>query len=268
MEAVAGERDRAARAARGAELPGLATRPLQAAGMAAAPLRLLGGSEAVGGAALLARGASGNGSIVSEGDKSTTLAPVPGLGTKELGFPDDASFMAHLDANENGLGSRYQAAQAKFQQLGPEPPDVNSEQHKAWDQVPEFNALIQRIRSGGQLVAYNRPAVATGVQTLVKSLDVYRESDDKRGMVLCLAGLACVAEAEGQSDRAVRLFATVERWLQSVGMVMSRADQVEVDRSMRAVCDVLSEETFAAVQVEGRAMSLEQAIAYALRTDG
>ncbi len=101
-----------------------------------------------------------------------------------------------------------------------------------------------------------------------KSLDVYRESDDKRGMVLCLAGLACVAEAEGQSDRAVRLFATVERWLQSVGMVMSRADQVEVDRSMRAVCDVLGEETFAAVQVEGRAMSLEQAIAYALRTDG
>ena len=38
------------------------------------------------------------------------------------------------------------------------------EQHKTWDQTPEFNALIQRIRRDGQLVAYNRPAAATGAR--------------------------------------------------------------------------------------------------------
>jgi hypothetical protein len=37
------------------------------------------------------------------------------------------------------------------------------EQRKNWDQVPELNALIQRVRTQGQLVAYSRPAAVSGV---------------------------------------------------------------------------------------------------------
>src|SRR5262249_44419088 len=37
-----------------------------------------------------------------------------------------------------------------------------AETRKSWDQLPELNTLIQRVRKSGQLVAYARPTTAAG----------------------------------------------------------------------------------------------------------
>ena len=52
-----------------------------------------------------------------------------------------------------------------------------NEVHKNWDQVPELNALAQRIRRDGQLAAYQRPGVLAGTsdRQTISSTRAYAE---------------------------------------------------------------------------------------------
>jgi len=54
--------------------------------------------------------------------------------------------------------------------------NINGSQiSKQWDQIPELNQLIQRIRSQGQLVEYRRPAALQGAQEAISSTVVYAQ---------------------------------------------------------------------------------------------
>ncbi len=59
-----------------------------------------------------------------------------------------------------------------------------------------------------------------------------------------------------------------EAQFEAIGAAMWPADRLEYERSVAAVRSTLSEEAFAAAWAEGRAMTLEQAIAYALEPTG
>jgi hypothetical protein len=51
-----------------------------------------------------------------------------------------------------------------------------SEQTKAWDQIAALNQLIQRVRAQGRLVAYSRPATASGTPaSAIASTAAYRQ---------------------------------------------------------------------------------------------
>ena len=52
--------------------------------------------------------------------------------------------------------------------------------------------------------------------------------------------------------------------LGTIGSQLDLADRVEYERSVTAVRAQLGDQPFAAAQAEGRAMTMEQAIAYAL----
>jgi hypothetical protein len=54
---------------------------------------------------------------------------------------------------------------------------INGKQlEKRWEQLPELNALAQRVRRDGQLVAYMRPAALVGnTSTPIASTQIYRE---------------------------------------------------------------------------------------------
>ncbi len=80
------------------------------------------------------------------------------------------------------------------------------------------------------------------------------------GLYLGLLGLAGVASAQGQAARAARLFGAAGGDPPPIP-----AHRHEWERNMAAVRAQLDEEAFAAAWAEGRAMALEQAIAYALR---
>jgi hypothetical protein len=125
----------------------------------------------------------------------------------------------------------------------------------------------------------------------VKSLTVHGELGEKGGVASCLAGLAGVAERQGQGERAAQLLGVTESLLESSdphlapffsfvrrifkfplrGTHATRGEaypetigRIEYERIVNAVCSALSEEAFAAAFAKGREMTLEEAIAYAL----
>jgi predicted ATPase/DNA-binding SARP family transcriptional activator len=100
-----------------------------------------------------------------------------------------------------------------------------------------------------------------------ESLPLFQKLGSTRGIIDCLAGLAGVAGKMGQPERAARLFGAVEAQREAIQTGLAYADRIEEDRHLDAVRAQLDESTFAVAWAEGRAMTLEQAVDYALRKD-
>jgi hypothetical protein len=90
------------------------------------------------------------------------------------------------------------------------------------------------------------------------------ELGDARSIPLCLDGLAWVACAEGRVERAARLLGAEEALRERVGAIVPAVIQAEHDRAAATVRASLPEPALAALWQEGRAMTLPQAVAYAL----
>lgn len=101
--------------------------------------------------------------------------------------------------------------------------------------------------------------------TLYKeSLALRHELGDKLGSLGCLSNLAAVAGEQGQPERAARLFGAAEALREVLSVPVSPDERAEYDRKVAAVRAKLDEATFAQAWAHGRAMTLEQAISYAL----
>ncbi len=79
--------------------------------------------------------------------------------------------------------------------------------------------------------------------------------------------LAGPTEAKGEPMRAARLLGASEALLEPMGASILPADQIEVDRYVATIRKQLGEDAFTAAWAEGRAMTLEEVIAYALNED-
>jgi len=114
-----------------------------------------------------------------------------------------------------------------------------------------------------------------------ESLTVKRELGNKGSIVQELEWFAAVAVAQGQPERAARLFGAAEALREAMGALLPSADRAGHDRSATAARTALGEAGearfgreadsaggrapgFATAWAEGRAMTLEQATAYAL----
>jgi len=113
-------------------------------------------------------------------------------------------------------------------------------------------------------VAINERDWNRAIARLGESLEVRQEIGDKGGSAWCLERLAEVALARGESEKAVRLLSAASALRISIGSVIDPVDQPEYKNRRSALRAELGEERFTVVWEEGRAMSLEQAIAYAL----
>jgi hypothetical protein len=69
---------------------------------------------------------------------------------------------------------------------------------------------------------------------------------------------------QDQPGRAARLFGVVEAQLDILAAPLISTDRIEYQRHLAAARAQLAEAAFAAALAEGRAMSLDQALAYAL----
>jgi predicted ATPase len=83
----------------------------------------------------------------------------------------------------------------------------------------------------------------------------------------CLVGLAGVSSANGQHDRAARLFGAAAALGEVIGHIPLPQDQADHDRRLASARIGLGEAPFAEGWAEGRAMTLEQAIEYALAAE-
>lgn len=96
-----------------------------------------------------------------------------------------------------------------------------------------------------------------------ESLTLFWELGEKLGVAQCLERLGSAAITSAP-ERAVRLFAAADSLREAIGSPLPPSDRPDYDRNLAAVGAHLNQTAVSAVWVEGRAMTLEQAIEYAL----
>jgi non-specific serine/threonine protein kinase len=94
----------------------------------------------------------------------------------------------------------------------------------------------------------------------------FRANGDQRGVAECLVGVAGVALALGQPERAARLFGAADACLQAARAAIAPVNLAEYERNLAAARARLGPSAFASACQAGRAMSPEQAVAYATAT--
>lgn len=114
------------------------------------------------------------------------------------------------------------------------------------------------------VVALQRGNCKRAMALYEESLVQLRELGDRRRVADPLEGLAKIACTQGKPERAARLFGAAEALREAIGNPLLRIECADHDRDVAAVREGLELETFAAAWAQGRAMTLEQAIAYAL----
>jgi non-specific serine/threonine protein kinase len=105
---------------------------------------------------------------------------------------------------------------------------------------------------------------------LKESLAMFCESDHRWGKVRSLerfANLAMAQRAQGQATRAVRLLGAAAAAHKALGAPLPPSEREEQDQIIAAARCALEEDAFAGAWAEGQAMSLEQAVAYALERE-
>jgi tetratricopeptide (TPR) repeat protein len=113
-------------------------------------------------------------------------------------------------------------------------------------------------------VAHGQGDLAKMRACFAESLRICWEVGDRSGIADSLGGIGGAAAMAGQLLRAARLFGASDALLDTIGQVRDVAYAAVYERFVAAVRAQLDEATFAAAYAAGRAMTPEQAIAYAL----
>lgn len=97
-----------------------------------------------------------------------------------------------------------------------------------------------------------------------EALEIFAGLGHRRGMARALEGSACLALAQGHADRALKLAAAAAHLRQAISAALHQAEQAKFDKTLRPAWESLSEAEGKRAWAEGSAMSLEEAIQYAL----
>ena len=85
---------------------------------------------------------------------------------------------------------------------------------------------------------------------------------EKFGVVACLQGMAMVASAQGDAERAAILFGAAHRIREELGALIPPFERDEYDQVIQQVQSTLGEAEFGRLTAEGRGLTLEDAVAY------
>jgi tetratricopeptide (TPR) repeat protein len=116
----------------------------------------------------------------------------------------------------------------------------------------------------GHVALYREDHIQAGA-LFSEALSVAHEIGDAQCIAECLTGLAGVLVAKKIVLDAARLFGAAEGLLDAIGAGLEPADRAGRDKSLSAARnDSVDEAAFVAAWAEGRAMTLEQAVEFAL----
>jgi tetratricopeptide (TPR) repeat protein len=116
-------------------------------------------------------------------------------------------------------------------------------------------------------VALVRGDHGLATRILEEGVAISEQMRDWANLSYFLEGLAVVAGVQGRAERSTRLFGAAEELLEAVGAPVYnyyKPDPSLYERTMSATRSRLGEADFEEVRAEGRAMTFEQAVAYAL----
>ena len=135
---------------------------------------------------------------------------------------------------------------------------IRREIEDKWGIAASLNYLGNVIREQGDYEQASR--------FYEESLDLRREIGDKYGITECLVGLAGAARADGRPESAAQLLGAAESLRQDIDVPLSSFYRDEYDKNVATLRSALGHEEFERAWAEGKAMSLEQAIAVATQS--
>jgi tetratricopeptide (TPR) repeat protein len=97
-----------------------------------------------------------------------------------------------------------------------------------------------------------------------ETLTITRAIGDRRNLAAALEGLAGIAEDQQSFVRGARLAGAASKLRDLIHAPIPLVSRDAIERDLARARATLGEEAFAAAWVEGQAMTLEQAVAYAL----
>ncbi len=170
-----------------------------------------------------------------------------GLGNKEI----IGRQLAHL-----GIVARYEGDYERAVALQSESLALCREVGNDW-------ATAFVLRNLGKVALHQSDCGGAAVY-FTESLILCREMGERWLSEECLEGFAGVASATGHYERAARLIGAAFELREILGWQPSPPDQADYDKYSALTRSALGESAFATTWAEGRAMTLEQAIEYAL----
>jgi hypothetical protein len=114
-------------------------------------------------------------------------------------------------------------------------------------------------------VARCQDDLASAYALYTQSLAAFHEMGNRRGCIHALEGLAVLTKMEGDLERAVRLWGAAATVREALGGRMPPLGRLRDDEEIPATRAALGEAAFAVAWEAGRAMTLSEAVAYALR---
>ena len=132
--------------------------------------------------------------------------------------------------------------------------------------IGDINSAGYPIRRLG-VIALNRGDYRQASELFKESLALNKRVDYLKGIAACLQALAELALRQGQLVRAARLLGATEALLNAAAGKPFPTDRVEYDYTVTALRARLEEASLDAAWAEGRAMTVQQAIDYALKTE-
>jgi predicted ATPase/DNA-binding SARP family transcriptional activator/DNA-binding CsgD family transcriptional regulator len=140
-----------------------------------------------------------------------------------------------------------------------------SESLALYRQVDDIRGIDMSLTGLGMItLKAGDPERAKGF--FVEKLNLLRNMGDKNGIAYSLLGLAGVAGEQVRPDRAARLWGAAEALREAIGMQLSPFDRTHTryEERLSAARSLMDDETWEAAWAQGRAMSPEEAIEYAL----
>jgi tetratricopeptide (TPR) repeat protein len=158
---------------------------------------------------------------------------------------DRLGTVAHALGDFAEAARRYEESRAIFEELG----------HRRF--------VIWSLHNQGCL-ALDRGDTAAARPLLGESLARRWEEGNRLDSIGSLALFACLAAAEGQSERALRLAGAAQAQGEALGARLGIMQRSELERWLERAWHALSAGAAETAWAEGRAMTFEQAVAYAL----
>jgi tetratricopeptide (TPR) repeat protein len=191
-----------------------------------------------------------------QGDYATALA----YHEQSLAIRRELGDRLGVAASLNGLGNLaysqgdYPAARAYY------------EQSLIIKRETENQTAIAGSLNNLGLVAYHQRDYPSARVYYGQSLAIRHEVGNMNveAVALLLQGMAEVSAAEGAWETGALLWAVAEALREQIGLVLPFSEQEVLEQDMAATRQALGEEAFSKVWTEGRAMTLERAISYAL----
>jgi tetratricopeptide (TPR) repeat protein len=131
-------------------------------------------------------------------------------------------------------------------------------------QLGSKGGIAETLSNLGHL-AHRQGNVAGARQLYIESLRISREIGARQSIAIALAGLGAVTCSARQPVNGVRLLGAAQALLEAMGAVEDPVNRAEYEHGVAAARAQLDEEAFATGWAEGRAMSMDQAIEYALQ---